>query len=309
MVHHSRRRGTGRHGTGWIVGGAMVAAALLLAATVGGHGAAVRGTAVLTSTPPPLTFTGSDTSQSAHSVLEALAARAEALVTPPSRGRYTYVRTEGWYLFSEGGDARTRSATVPSTTETWQAPDGSGRLRRVYGDPSFTSAASARSWRRQGIGRPQPVDSRVGPGGMPFQWPPGTLSADPAVLRTQLAQGHPVAGGAAEVLVAIQDLYRQEPVPPPVQAAVLRILAGLPGLRYDGRTTDRAGRPGVAVSLDSSLGGLPERTIMVLDPATGRLLDAEGVLTRSPGKLDVRVPAVAEYTVFLDAGTRASDQE
>ncbi|WP_203888102.1 RNA polymerase sigma factor [Planotetraspora kaengkrachanensis] len=78
----------------------------------------------------------------------------------------------------------------------------------------------------------------------------------------------------------------------------------VPGLRYEGTTTDRAGRTGRAFSLDSDHGGLPNRKTLIVDPADGRIVDEEETLTETAGRLGVPIPSVISYTVYLEADTR-----
>jgi hypothetical protein len=63
--------------------------------------------------------------------------------------------------------------------------------------------------------------------------------------------------------------------------------------------TDREGRTGLAVHVDTDMGGLPERRTLVIDPASGTVLASETELTESAGALNVRVPSVIAYTSFL----------
>jgi hypothetical protein len=110
-----------------------------------------------------------------------------------------------------------------------------------------------------------------------------------------------VENGPAERLVAIQDAYRSMPIPPAVRAAMLRYLTATPGLSVAGTVTDRAGRAGIAFALDSDYSGLPTHYVLIIDPQTGQLLADEATLTTSAGKLNVRIPSVIDYEIFLSA--------
>jgi hypothetical protein len=72
-----------------------------------------------------------------------------------------------------------------------------------------------------------------------------------------------------------------------------------------GSVIDRAGRPGVAVTLDSSYSGLLTRYTWIFDPHTGALLGNEEMLI-DPGKLHVRSGSVIAYTTFLASGSSSS---
>jgi hypothetical protein len=97
----------------------------------------------------------------------------------------------------------------------------------------------------------------------------------------------------------------EQPVPSNVESTILRVLATSPGLINSGTVVDRAGRPGVAVSLDSrnppGVSGPRMRYTLIFSPSTGSLLGEEETLIGNPGKLDVPRGAVLDYTVFLSS--------
>lgn len=166
----------------------------------------------------------------------------------------------------------------------------------------LTLGTTARGQRRgERLARRAAVDEATPPGGLSTMWELGSLSSDPGTLAAQLERGHPVGNGPAERLVAITDLAREQPLPPPVRAAVLRYLAATPGLRLTGAVDDRSGRPGLAVHLDTDHGGLPNRDTLIIDAVTGTLLGSEEMLTEDPGLLDVPIPSVISYTTYVDA--------
>jgi hypothetical protein len=136
-----------------------------------------------------------------------------------------------------------------------------------------------------------------------------SLSTNPATLARQLAVGHPTSNGVAELFVAVTDLWREQAPAPVLQAAILRALADQPGLVNQGTVIDRAGQPGVAISVDSDYSGLPTRYTLIFDDSTGMLRDYEEMLTTTAGKLNVPVPSVISYTVWRGYGevTNAGD--
>jgi hypothetical protein len=280
------------------------AAAVIAAGGLGAFSGASTPAAVLAATPVLLSFRTGGAIVTASQELLKVAASAGRQPDTTGTGRYQYVKTQGWYLNTAVSDKAARSAVVPETRQLWTAPDGSGRLITQPGKPYFPSARSRRAWEENGgpAAVPAPSDETLGPGGSHLMWQPDSLSGDPVRLREQLDVGHPAELGPAETLVAVGDLYLEQSVQPAVRAAILRIIAGLPGLRYDGTTTDRAGRSGIGVSIDSDLSGLPTRYVMIFDPLTGQLLDSEEILTTTAGKLDVPIPSVVAYTVYLSSG-------
>ncbi|MGH3402392.1 MAG: CU044_5270 family protein [Streptosporangiaceae bacterium] len=254
-----------------------------------------------TATPQLLSFRGGGQALSAREILTKAAASAERQPDLTGTGRYQYVETEGWYLDTTMSTKGAGSAVIPVLRRQWMAGDGSGRIVTRPGKPYFPLEASRLAWQSAGAGRPRPTDQTFGRGELQFMWRPGSLSSDPVVLRRQLEVGHAASLGPAETMVAVSDLYNEQAVGPAIRAAVMRLVSTLPGLRFDGTTTDRAGRRGIGVSIESDLSGLPTRYILIFDPDTGQLLDSEQVLTVSAGKLDVPIPSVIAYTVYLAA--------
>ncbi|CNE67220.1 Uncharacterised protein [Mycobacterium tuberculosis] len=89
------------------------------------------------------------------------------------------------------------------------------------------------------------------------------------------------------------DLLSTAPTPPKVRAAVFRMLADLPGVKPEGRTTDPLGRTGTVVSLPLAttaplgLFTAPRqlgtyRRQFIIDPATGSLLAIRDLVARPP---------------------------
>jgi hypothetical protein len=106
--------------------------------------------------------------------------------------------------------------------------------------------------------------------------------------------------GGSPLIRQIQSVWRAQTVPPGLQAAMRRFLASLPGLRLE-ETTDRAGRPGLAVSADDRAGsGWSGRHILVLDSATGMVLAAEEITLRGGGA--TRPPGTSASTSWVRTG-------
>lgn len=219
-------------------------------------------------------------------MLNQIASRTATLPDDTGTGRYAKTVNESWALWTRVDGDQVTSEVVPQTYTTWVAADGSGR--------SITTR------NRPGI-EPESSDTAFGPDEHSLMWPFGSISSDDTTLAGQLEQAHPVANGPAERLVAITDLVREQPLTPAVRAAVLRYLARTPGLAVDGIVTDRAGRRGIAVQVDTGMSGLPERRTLIIDPHDGRILGSETVLTEDAGALNVRIPSVIGYTTFRSA--------
>lgn len=224
-----------------------------------------------------------------------------------AQGRYQYVRTQSWSLFTRVDGRQVRSAVIPEVREIWRAHDGSGRLRIVAGAAEFPTLESRRTWEAEGRPRPPSQDRSYTAGGLAASYPE-ILPEEVTDLQAQMSVGHPASNGPAETFVAIADLYRDQTPRAQTRAALLDLLASVPGLELQGRTTDRAGRPALAVSVTSTMTGLPTRYTLLVDEKGGRVLGEEQVLTTRSGRLDVPVPSVISYTLFLRAGRVPSVQ-
>lgn len=242
-------------------------------------------TLALAATPQPLTYhspgPGAPSGRQELLLLAAVAARQPK--SSADHPLYAYTKTRGWYLDSRIDGKLTTSTVVPTTTESWAAPNGSGRMRTTLDKPGSA---------------PTVIDD-FNPGGND---PLLRLTTNKTVLARELAQGHPRSDGPVERFVALTDLASQQPIPSDVEAVILRLLSTTPDLVYRGTVTDRAGRPGVAVSIDSAYSGGPERYTWIFSPRTGALLDEEERILGSAGKLNVRSNSVISYTIYLASG-------
>lgn len=267
----------------------LAVVAIALAAVFPGGG----GRAAYAATPAELAVldgaafaaAGLGSTATAPQLLEVIAGRAATVPDDTGAGRYARIQTESWDLFTRVDGEQVTSEVVPQATTTWTAADGSGQTTRSYLWPDGDTD----------------TERTERPAGPALLWPLGSLSSDPAVLAQQLEVAHPVGNGPGERLVAVQDLYREQPLIPQARAAVLRYVAATPGVEVTGMVLDRAGRTGLAVHLDNNLGGLPNNKTMVIDPADGRVLAAETRLTETAGALNVRVLSVISYESYPEA--------
>jgi hypothetical protein len=290
---HRRAHLPGRR---WWVPAAGVAAAAALAISLGLPG---RTPTAMAATPPMLRYSQSATTSQAQAqaiAQECLERQRSKRVVPQA---FT-VRWSEWSLATRVGGRQVTSAVVPVQVSLVRQADGSAELVRRTSAPQFPDRASRERWLRDGepAARPVTVDhQRWAPGGLALE--ASDLPDDPARLLPALARAHPIEQlGDAEVLVAIADLYRSARLSPAQQAALFAVAASRPGIEPYGRVTDRAGRAGYALSVESDHTGLPTRYTAIFDPVTGRLLDLEQTLTRSAGSLNVPVPSTIGYTLF-----------
>lgn len=263
---------------------AVAAVAIALLAVVLVPSVGHQSGAAYAATPTPLVYL--PTGEDAPALLAQIAARTAALPDDTGTGRYAHVQIRSWDLSISVDDERVTSTVVPQHLDRWLAADGSGRTVVTASLPG---------------GHQIHEDRATAGGGSSLMWPLHSLSSHDETLAGQLAVGHPVENGPAERIVAIEDAYLQMPIPPAVRAAMLHYLAATPGIVVTGQVTDRAGRHGIGFSLDSAYSGLPTRYTLIIDPDDGRLLGSEDMLTTTAGGLNVPIPSVIGYTVFLSA--------
>lgn len=253
---------------------------------------------------PPLLLPVDEPGVAARPLLERLATAAERQ-PPLSEGRYRYHRTASWYLHTTVYDADTASSVVvPAVTESWIAPDGSGVVRETQGEPVDARPPGPDTDRRAVDELPDgDAEITTFEAGDLYYPPTSSLPRDPdALRRVLLAHDDGEVPEHVILFVALQELVAQQRLEPDLLATFYRMLAAEPNLRSFDQVTDRAGRDGVAVGFDSDYSGLPARYELIVDPATGTPLGSEEILTTDPGKLDVEVPAVIGYVVYLAGG-------
>ncbi|MGW0516486.1 CU044_5270 family protein [Crossiella sp. NPDC003009] len=239
--------------------------------------------------------------RAAADLLRELATVTERLPEPRTDGLAEHLRMESWYLNSQVDRTGAVSAVVPGETDRWRFPDGSAAVRTQVKEPAFDSTEDRRRWVSEGSPGwdMTPKNERFGPGeeATAFDGPP---PGEAARFARWLRRGFDFAQEPFRVFTAATDAARTHVLLPRQRAWLLRALADTPGFTYDGMTTDRAGRRGHSVTLiDAS--GPPTRRTLVIDPADGRILDREEMVTSDPGELNVRVPAVISYEVYLIA--------
>jgi hypothetical protein len=266
---------------------ALVATAILAEfVLIIGHPLFGWGAKTYAATPRPLVY-DAPLPPSGRAVLLALSAAAARQPAQPATARtpYAYVSRRWWRLPTWKRGRSPPSKVLPTVTESWTAPDGAGRVR------SLTSNA-----------RGSAIDATIVQAGQPLVPP----SADPAVVAARLGLAQPTTTPFAPQFVNFTDLADRQPLSPPVEAAILRLLALQPDVINSGTVTDRDGRSGVAVSLESDYTGVEILYTLIFSPGTGSLLEADQTLTGSPGKLDVPQGSVLAYTTFLASGYVAS---
>ena len=274
----------------------------------------------------------------------AAAAAARAPESALGPGKYWYVRERGTSVGGnedQFGTPKSFHYRTPYDNETWWAPDGVLRTRQSFGRPRFLSPADRDVWVANG--RPELPGPSVhideeGPGisDRSDGWLPMTyeqiveLPTDPAqlsdVLSERLYAGQPVASCPVPLgpdgrcphrpvtdldrYGAIVFLLTNYPLPAQLRSALYQALTRLDGIELTGEVTDLAGRRGVGVTIGPTEEKLPRRTVLIFDPATGRLLGTRSVLaadvpgTRLPPGTVMEEAAFVEMSVVDSPTTR-----
>lgn len=241
----------------------------------------------------PIAYEIDDDAPPAGDYLRALAANLVEAPYEHSEGQYTYHHTRTWGAWIVRLTEEHRVAyTVES--HTWKGDDGSWLDRSTPVAVEFPDEASRDYWMAlqhdnndQFVNGPVDIaDITVLEGDWLSSPPP---SDHAGLVRYLNADVKPAVGRALEVI------YTYHVVPLATRAAILTVLADLPGWSWRGEVTDRAGRDGVAVTFTDTERN--EEQLLIFDPATGGLLAHERV------KLDGS--RVDYYTLILETDRRA----
>jgi hypothetical protein len=278
-----------------------------------------------TSTTPAATDRAAPT---AVGVLTDAALAAARTPTPPfGAGQYWYVRERGVQLgtnLDKAGSGKSFFYRFRYEGETWWALDGSlsGKLRN--GPAEFLNSTERAAWVAAGrpdLGLPNtethsPNEKQLVAG---IGWLPASyqdlveLPTDPGRLLAALTErirtyqpppgfrtSRPNPNQTRELFGAIAYLLEHYPLPAALRAGLYQALTRLDGIELIGTVTDLAGRRAVSVAIDVEQ-PLPERHELLLDPASGRLLGARSVLTRTVPGWHLPVGTVIDQRVFLTA--------
>lgn len=285
-----------------LVAGGLAAVTVAAAVSVGVIQLGQRPAAAHAATPPALDYRPPATSQPAAQRLRQLADIAAA-APPPARppGTVEHLRSANWFLHSAISGGNTTSVVSPEEWESWRTDDHGGRRVQRVLPPTFQSEADRQAWLRGGgkvESRQEITDS---PAGQFYAGWAGRLPTDSTTLRRWIDANSGEREAPVQYVEDVAELAGVRLLGPTERAAVLRLLAELPGMTVAGTVVDRAGRTGEAFSIESDFHGLPTRYIIIVDPSTGGLLGYEEMLTTTAGKLNVRIPAVISYRSYLTA--------
>ncbi|MCO5997465.1 hypothetical protein [Actinoallomurus rhizosphaericola] len=226
--------------------------------------------------------------------------------TGPATGRYWRVVKIGRSMLPAGRNVGANPVEVRMRDDIWLAGPGGRRsvvYRQCFGTRPLTPAERAAHLDRPS--RAWPVDSAAAPICAAGSGPAvrnadltaaadyrladvavspiwlDHLSTEPAVLRRQVeAKLATAQQGGLGVFghVVLPQLTSDLPLRPEIRAAVLRMMAGLPGVRAAGPVRDALGRTGEGVVI-SGLGLTTTELRWIVDPRGGGVLGVQEVAT------------------------------
>jgi hypothetical protein len=273
-------------------------------------------------------------------VLTTAAVAAARTHEPPlGPGDYWYVRERGTKVgtnFDKAGSPKSFFYRTPYENETWWAIDGETRHRETLGRPQLLGPAERAAWVANG--RPKLPGPEVRTNEEKLRdrsdgWLPMTyeqiveLPTDPVRLTDALSErlyaGQPMASCKepadwdrrsplgpcphrpvtdVDRFGAIVFLVTHYPLPSGLRSALYQALTRLDGVELTGEVTDLAGRRGVGVTIgppdEEEL--VPQRSVLIFDPATGRLLGSRSVLAAEVPGWRLTPGTVMEETAFLE---------
>jgi hypothetical protein len=299
---------------------------------------------------PSALGTQSSTAAAALNKLASTAGSQPAL--GPGQYAYTEVEQQPTGLSGSGATPTANSWTQYSvgTVQTWIADDGAGRqVTTTDLNPQFPTAADKSAWVRSGGTYEEPpkyvvTDQQFGSGGKglsgnqmagnrPLPFNVSHLPTDPPTLAKTLCDTkkwsalpaanvmmtrYPIEGSkpsGCQLFGIVITLLQGPDVgsTPALRQALFKVLAGVPGVRLKGDTTDAAGKKGIELQLidrvpagstkTTCVNGTPpdighRRTVVthhpamatmytvIIDPSTATLLSLERSF--SPFKIDLR---------------------
>lgn len=277
-----------------------VAASLVLVLAVV-IGVQLAGAGPAYATPPILHYSLADPSgvleaQGASPVLHAAGAHS-VKTAHTGAGDVELIASRNWFLSVTHRGLR----ILPTTLERWRSPDGSVTVRETVGAPLRHD------------GTLDPANSEPATKTVEESWPPesvldtaASLPLRPHELRrtlldpsleTDLSTDEVTALLFGEVIAQMSTRL----LPPDLIAAMWEMLALDPGIRTLGTTTDRLGRPAVAITAPPLTSQVKtDVTVALIDPETGHLLGTETVTLHSED-LGIDEPTVTGFTTITDA--------
>ncbi|NKY99745.1 CU044_5270 family protein [Nocardiopsis alborubida] len=293
------------------------AAALTAAATAAvlvlgtGSGDPVGVPAAYAAPPTPLEVVGSTPEPGEQRLLE-LAEAARNGGDAPGEGDVAYVSSSGVELLSvtsyageEPGDEDLHSAGfIPYQWQHWQGPEGDTRAVSAPGAAEDTTG-DAEEHREFLDRQAEDVEERLDPVLLfPEELPTGAGAMADALAAWS---GEDPATDAA-LVDALNNLYDHRPLDGAEEAALMGVLAGIPGVEYAGSTRDPLAREGELFQVRVAEPDQTTRYRYLFAPDTGDLLYRDAtVLEEESGESSLaqhglELPVTTSYRSFVWSG-------
>lgn len=233
----------------------------------------------------------------ARETLQQLSNAASKAPGPAGEGPIQYRRSNNWFSEVDGSES---SKIIPRVSETWLAPNGSLETRESLGSPL---RSDGRGVNTEAAGRDPKVVTQSLPSGTVDASFAASLPTDPDQLASALlthADCVDRSFGDVRSMCLYREivaLFQTYVVPPELSAAIWSMLKSESGFSLLGSVEDRAGRPGVGISITPKASS-QYRFVLLVDLSKGDLLGTEELLVRTDPDLDVRPPAVISFSTF-----------
>ncbi|MFT3797545.1 hypothetical protein [Microbacterium sp.] len=227
-------------------------------------------------TPPRLTFV--DDGRSVEEVV-ADATAALAASAGPAEARRGAVTTGWYYQVDDVGGEQQSTTILPQTSVFEWAEDQSGSMTVYVGEPYWPDLSDA----PLPDDLPEPgsvlwsMDYAPGEAQMPDTAPPDDTAE--GVLRFLTDFGLSDSADGFTLVTAIESVQQAWTLTNAQHAAMLSLLPQAHGVTVLGTTTDRAGRPVAALSVQAPRGG--SQLHLFLSSETGRIVGTEVYVTEA----------------------------
>lgn len=240
----------------------------------------------------------------------------------------------GHFLYYETSQTMTGTTPQPvgapqflfrqaKTTQTWVAPNGSGRQRITTGQPRLVDPSHHAAW--VAAGSPQPLlespgvvdtlyPSRGSPNGGPLVSAHGEYSlsflnsskfpTQPAALQRYMDRYFGIYDNSASATFQLAANVLQVGARPALRSAIFELIEHLRGVVLLGTTNDPLGRTGTGVAVQEG----QSRTTLVFDPKTSAVLGERSVAVQSTHRAGADIPTgtVLGTETFGTTGITAS---
>lgn len=279
--------------------------------------AAMMAVALLSIANPPFDADNRHNAAARELNAVALVAAVQPPVPTPAEHQYMYTRSDGVGLATGmGSDGHPNAAWTSVTREFWIAPDGSGRIRQVAGQPIFLGTPD-KTFARALSGMSSDRTLEPGPDALPrtlslHGFTPeelNRLATDPTALAVAIRSRARSSEGQTSVefesFNTVGGLLRESAATPKLRSALYQVAAGIREVEHIGTVEDHAGRPGIAVAIE--YGGI--RHELIFDPRTSALLEEQRVLVEPVYGIDVPIGTVISYVTYRESGIVNSTSE